>query len=90
MTPIQQIDYGDPVSDEDRNAMLFDVRGYPVLNCVLQYLRDEAFAALAEGLRLAREGRSRESALAMGSFDGLTQAIVKLKAISETPPKGME
>lgn len=87
MTSIQHINYGDPISDEERAEMLYEINGHPALNCILQYLRDEAFAAMADALKMAREGKSRESALAMGAFDGLTQVIVKLKAISETPPK---
>lgn len=87
MTPIQNINYGESISDDDRSQMLYEINGTPLLDSILQYLRDEAFAAMADALKLAREGKSRESTLAMGAFDGLTQSIVKLKAISETPPK---
>lgn len=86
MAPIQSIDFGDPLTDADRSALFHEYEHGSIFNAVLQYLRDEAYAALDASVKAKLEGNESASTMALGGFDRLSQVIVKMKAASEIAP----
>jgi hypothetical protein len=86
MTPLQDIRFADPMTPEQRNAALYEGRQSRLFQAVIEYLRAEGFAALAESVELKRASRHPESDLALGGFDRISQAVVKLKTQSEIAP----
>ena len=82
--PIQAIDFGQEIAQADREQMLLEHNGSGILNAILQHLRDEWYLAVDEAVNQRRAGNQGLTDMALGSVDALSQAIVKLKAWSET------
>lgn len=87
ITPIQQIDFGKPVTPNHFAQALYENHNRDVFLGVMQYLREEMFSNLSAAIKAKQEGQDQKSTLALGAFDGLSQVIVKLNAIALTAPE---
>lgn len=90
MTPLQHIDFGDRLADEDVASVFYEYHNRPIFTAMLQYLRDEAYEALNESVAERLKGNQAKSDLALGGFDRLSQCLVKIKALGDVAPKMME
>jgi hypothetical protein len=87
LTPLQLVDFGKAVLPNHLHQALYENHNRDVFLGILQFLRDSAYPSLAESMKAQREGKSVEAAYAAGSFDGLSQVIVKLNALALAPPE---
>lgn len=87
MTPIHLIDYGPELSEKERQELFYSFQNSGILNAVLQQMRDEAYASLAESRDQKLSGNTAQSDMAFGGWDLMSMVLVKIKAVSETAPE---
>lgn len=90
MNAFHLVEFGEAVAPRDLQQALYEHAEQPVMRGTLQYLRDEAMAALAESVKATNEGRPEAAAFALGGFDRLSQVVVKLDAMRLMMPEPEE
>lgn len=90
MTPIYEIDCGDPIGLKERNELFYEHRHTRLFRAMMQTFREEAFSCLAESMTAKAQDKDGLSELMLGGFMQISKVVGFVQERSQIAPAAPE